>query len=437
MRKIAAVLLVGDVAVLLISLWLALYVRSFSVPTTAYVVEHIIGFIPVFLVSVSIFFIAGLYEKQTRLVRSFMTTRILGAQVVSIVVGIVGFFILPLSIAPKTVLALYLGISVLLMGMWRLLLASRIGITQKTPAVLVGAGAAVTDLFEEVNGGEQYAIRFIQHVVSGERVAEQISRAVSLGARVVVIDTRDEMIKGALPQIYECMLANVSFIEFSTMYEDVFDRVPLDHIDYAWLLACLPKRHRAYGIAKRVFDTVLALVGALLALPIILLPVLFLSVVGGHPFIFSTRIGKGDKRIRLVKLRTKLFYDGGDPEKQKHNRETRFGTFLRRTRIDELPQLWNVLTGDLSFIGPRPELPAIAATYQKEVPYYDVRHLITPGLSGWAQIRDYDAPRGGADIERTRRKLSYDLYYLKRRSFVVDMVIALKTLRALAAVSGR
>lgn len=430
-------LFLGDMALLLISLWLALFVRTFSVPEMPYLLEHILGFIPVFIVSITIFFIAGLYEKQTRLVRSFMTSRILGAQLASIFVGVIGFFFLPFDIAPKTVLALYLGISVLTISVWRLALAPRIGTPQQTPALLIGTGEAVTELYEEINGNGHYAIRFTEQAPMETNITERIQKAVAFGVRVVVVDTNDEAIQEALPQIYDCMLANVSIVEFSTMYEDVFDRVPLAHIDYTWLLACLPKSHRAYDIAKRIFDTVLAMILSIVALPIIVLPVLFLLFVGGHPFIFSKRIGKGGKHILLAKLRTKLFYDAGDPEKQKQNRETRLGTFLRRTRIDELPQLWNVLWGDLSFIGPRPELPAIAAVYQAEVPYYDVRHLITPGLSGWAQIRDYDAPRGGADVERTRRKLSYDLYYLKRRSFVVDLVIALKTLRALAAVSGR
>jgi lipopolysaccharide/colanic/teichoic acid biosynthesis glycosyltransferase len=131
-----------------------------------------------------------------------------------------------------------------------------------------------------------------------------------------------------------------------------------------------------------------------------------------------------------------LFNDHGDPEMQKKNKVTNIGKFLRRSRIDELPQLYNIFIGELSFIGPRPELPSIAAVYKREIPYYEIRHVTTPGLSGWAQIRDYDAPRGAADVERTRRKLSYDLYYLKNRSLGLDIVIALKTIRALLSFSG-
>jgi lipopolysaccharide/colanic/teichoic acid biosynthesis glycosyltransferase len=148
------------------------------------------------------------------------------------------------------------------------------------------------------------------------------------------------------------------------------------------------------------------------------------------------RIGKGGRVIRLLKLRTMLFDDDGDPELHAKNRVTTLGRFLRKTRIDELPQLWNVFTGELSFIGPRPEFPKIVEVYEREIPQYRMRHLIVPGLSGWAQIHDYDAPRGTADVVRTRRKFSFDLYYLKHRSFAVDLAVAMKSLRALLAFSG-
>jgi lipopolysaccharide/colanic/teichoic acid biosynthesis glycosyltransferase len=101
-----------------------------------------------------------------------------------------------------------------------------------------------------------------------------------------------------------------------------------------------------------------------------------------------------------------------------------------------LPQLFNIIRGDLSFIGPRPEMPALAAVYAEQIPYYNARHFIKPGLSGWAQIKDSDAPRGGVDIERTKRKLSYDLFYLKRHSLLLDIQIALKTIATIVMRTG-
>ena len=110
---------------------------------------------------------------------------------------------------------------------------------------------------------------------------------------------------------------------------------------------------------------------------------------------------------------------------------------MRRTRIDEIPQLWNVLKGDISLVGPRPETPELVKVYEKEVPYYDVRHLIKPGLSGWAQIYHDAHPHHGADVTETAKKLSYDLYYIKNRSFLLDIKIVLKTVKIFAMRAGR
>jgi len=112
------------------------------------------------------------------------------------------------------------------------------------------------------------------------------------------------------------------------------------------------------------------------------------------------------------------------------------GIFLRKTRIDELPQLLNVLKGDLSFIGPRPEMPALVEVYEKAVPYYNARHFLKPGLSGWAQINNFDVPRGGVDVERTKVKVSYDLYYLEKRSLLLDIQISLKTIATIVMRTG-
>jgi len=129
--------------------------------------------------------------------------------------------------------------------------------------------------------------------------------------------------------------------------------------------------------------------------------------------------------------------DNGNYNGSMKNEITRVGAFLRKSRIDELPQLWGVLRGDISLIGPRPELPSLVKQYEKEIPYYNVRHLIKPGLSGWAQIYHDAHPHHNLDTLETARKLSYDLYYIKNRSFLLDIKIALRTLKILVSIAGR
>jgi lipopolysaccharide/colanic/teichoic acid biosynthesis glycosyltransferase len=440
-RRETLILTIGDVLLMGISLWLALLLRNFEAPSWAYYNEHLHGFVFVFAISLLIFYISGLYERRTRLVKRILGVRILGGQVANTAIAAILFFVLPFAVAPKTVLAIYLLISVVLLSTWRFFGVPMLSLASAERALMIGEGEAVDEVLQLVRGNKKYYVEFVGQVKPSQllsgTLADAIKEHIAQGIRLIVIDSRDPLLKNELPQLYDAILDGCIITEFSTFYEGLLDRVPGGHIDHAWLLEHLPRTNITYALAKRTIDILGALLGSVLALPFIAFGVISIYLSGGRdPFIRHERVGRGNTVFHIIKLRTMLLNDHGDPELQKQNRVTRVGYVLRKTRIDELPQLWNILAGHLSFIGPRPELPSLARIYQKEIPYYDVRHLITPGLSGWAQIYDYDAPRGGADLERTRRKLAYDLYYLKHRSFGLDMAIALKTLRALLSFSG-
>lgn len=440
-RRETAILVVGDLLILIASLWVTLLLRNLSAPSLGYFEANLMPFLPMFLLSLVVFYIAGLYEKQTRPIRRIMGMRVLGAQAANVAIAAILFFILPLSIAPKTILILYLAVSVVAESLWRFYRMNReMKESNRVPALLVGSGPAVLELYDEVNGNSRYLIRFTTRVettnLSNDDLSRAVTESVASGTRVVVVDTSNLAVARVMPTIYGLMANGVTFLEFSSLYEEIFDRVPLQYLGASRLLETLPKRHLLYDVAKRVFDMALALVGAVVAIPFIAAATLLLYLQGGTPLIWNERIGKNGRIFHIVKLRSMLFNDHGNPELQKKNRVTSLGRILRKTRIDELPQLWNVLAGDLSFIGPRPELPKIAEVYEHEIPQYRMRHLIAPGLSGWAQIHDFDAPRGPADVVRTERKLSFDLYYLKHRSFGLDLAIAVKTLRALLSFSG-
>jgi lipopolysaccharide/colanic/teichoic acid biosynthesis glycosyltransferase len=149
---------------------------------------------------------------------------------------------------------------------------------------------------------------------------------------------------------------------------------------------------------------------------------------GGTVFFKQDRIGRGGRVIKIIKFRT--MSEGVHPQ------VTRVGDMLRKIRIDELPQLWNILRGDISLVGPRPELPDLVKLYEKEIPYYSVRHLLKPGLSGWAQIHQEKPPKFDVGYDETKTKLSYDLYYIKNRSFMLDLKIALQTIKTILSRSG-
>jgi lipopolysaccharide/colanic/teichoic acid biosynthesis glycosyltransferase/uncharacterized membrane protein YkvA (DUF1232 family) len=441
-RRETAILVLGDLLILVASLWVTLLLRNLSVPSLGYFWKNATPFLPMFLISLGVFYIAGLYEKQTRPIRRVMGTRVLGAQAATVLIAAVLFFILPLDIAPKTILIIYLVVSVVTVSIWRFYSMKReLKEGNRVPAVLVGSGAAVTELYDEVHENSRYLIRFVSRVeaegLSDEALLDGLTKSVIKGIRAVVIDTSHPAVARVMPKVYGLMARGIMFIELSSLYEEIFDRVPLQYLDASRLIDTLPKQHVLYDASKRAFDTVLALAAAVAALPFIVVAAAALLSSGGTPFVLNERIGKGGRIFRIVKMRTMLFNDHGDPVLQQKNRVTALGQFLRKTRIDELPQLWNVLKGEVSFIGPRPELPKIAEVYNREIPQYQLRHLIAPGLSGWAQIHDADVPKGPADVARTKRKLSFDLYYLKHRSFGLDLAIAFKTMRTLLSFSGK
>ncbi len=440
-RRDTTILLAGDFLILVASLWAALLLRNLALPSLSYFKENVVPFLPMFLLSLIVFYIAGLYEKQTRPIQRVMGVRILGAQAATVAIVAILFFALPLSIAPKTILVLYLIVSVVAESSWRFMRMRReVAEGKRMPTLLVGSSSAALELQDEVNESNQYLIRFVDRIKTKGLSSSALLHAIKTelkewGARFVVIDISDPVFEHDIYAFYD-LLSEARFFDLTSLYEEIFDRVPLGHIGSAQLFDFLPKRRALYDLARRVFDVLLAAVGIVVAVPFIVVSMFVLFATGGTPFIHQERVGKGGRSIRLLKLRTMLFFDAGDPEKQKQNRVTKVGRLLRKTRIDELPQLWNILMGDLSFIGPRPELPTIAEVYEREIPQYRMRYLITPGLSGWAQIHDSDVPRGQADVVRTRRKLSFDLYYLKHRSFGLDLAITLKTLRALLSLSG-
>jgi exopolysaccharide biosynthesis polyprenyl glycosylphosphotransferase len=226
-----------------------------------------------------------------------------------------------------------------------------------------------------------------------------------------------------------CLNRGIQVTDLVVFVEREFYKVPCDIISISWFLQFDPKwNHPYYFRVKRVSDVMIALIGIALSIPVGVLAGLAIILESGSPVFYSQlRVGFRGRPYRIWKLRTMR----NDAEKggarwasSGDSRVTAVGRFLRRTRIDELPQFWNVLRGEMSVIGPRPERPEFVEQLAKEIPMYPQRHWIKPGITGWAQI-NYPY---GASIQDAREKLCYDLYYLKNASLLVDVHIALRTL---------
>lgn len=433
------VLFVGDLVSLAVSFWLALALRYAEIPSMQVIEAHAVSLAVLSVLWIFVFFIAGLYERHAIVFQKKLPSVILNAQIANSLIAVLFFYFLTpyILVTPKTILVLYLVISFGVIVLWRLIGFSFFGARRQEHAILIGAGDEMQNLFEEVNASRKYNLHFVSSVdlaqIEGIDFKEEIvSRVYSEDISSIVIDLRNEKAESILPVLYNLIFSGVRFLDMHKVYEEVFERVPLSLVKYNWFLENISSSsHIGYDILKRTMDAVVSLLLWVLLLPFFPLVALMIKLDDNGPaLIFQDRIGRNNTLIKIVKFRSMARTISGEMA------VTRIGKFLRATRIDELPQLWNVIRGELSLVGPRPEIPELVKVYEKEIPYYNVRHLVTPGLSGWGQIKDYNVPRGTADVDKTRTKLSYDLYYIKNRSFILDFTIALKTIKTLVSRSG-
>lgn len=442
-KKEAFILFFGDIFFFVFSLWISLWLRFAEVPSSERFIVHIVPFSILFTVWVLVYFIAGLYEKHTLILKSKLPSVIFNAQLVNSVIAIIFFYsFTTFRITPKTILFIYLIISFIGILFWRLYGKNLISSKDKQPALLIGTGSEMKELLAEVNGNSRYDLNFISsidvHDMESINVLEDIITPVySNDVKIVAIDFSNEKVALLLPHLYNLIFSKVKFIDSHKIYEDIFDRIPLSLVTYSWFLENISiSPNYTYDFLKRLMDISVALILGLVSL--VFYPLVFLLIKlddGGRIFISQDRVGKDGKSIKLYKFRS-MSRNEVDLNSNKENKVTKVGNFLRKTRIDELPQLWNVLLGDISLIGPRPELPTGVAIYDKEIPYYNIRHLIKPGLSGWAQTHQENHPHHGPEVSLTKEKLTYDIYYIKNRSFWLDIKIALKTIKSLLSRSG-
>jgi exopolysaccharide biosynthesis polyprenyl glycosylphosphotransferase len=227
----------------------------------------------------------------------------------------------------------------------------------------------------------------------------------------------------------ECLGLGVRVSDFANFMERNFFQVPVENIRGEWFLqADLELAHPAYVIAKRVTDILISFLGLIAVSPALLLAAIAIKLESRGPVFYSQiRSGLHNRPFKIWKLRSMRIdaeKDGPKWAAARDNRITRVGNLLRRTRLDEVPQFWNILRGEMSLVGPRPERPEFVEKLATEIPYYQQRHLVKPGLTGWAQINyPYGATTGDALC-----KLRYDLYYIKHASIGLDLQIALRTI---------
>lgn len=343
----------------------------------------------------------------------------------------------------RSTLAYGMALSVVLLVLNRLIVGGILGTAAFRRRVLVlGAGARANRLRELGDRPESgfVIVSYIgmneSHPVIEEAIARtaihNLTRFVeNLGVSEVVLALEER--RNALPMkdLIRIKTAGVHVNDFSSFLERETGRVDLDTVSPSWLIFSdgFSSGRAVSSVAKRIFDIAASAILLFFAAPIIALFALIVKIDSRGPAFFrQTRVGLYGQSFDVIKLRsmrTDAEVAGAQWATQDDPRVTRVGRFIRKVRIDELPQTWSVLRGEMSFVGPRPERPEFVAGLEEDLPYYAERHMVKPGITGWAQI-NYPY---GASIEDSRHKLEYDLYYAKNYTPFLDLLILLQTLR--------
>lgn len=438
-------LLLGDYLVFEAALLLTLLIRYGGIHDADWN-AHAAPFAILGILWVTSFYVAGLYDLAITRDQFVFFRTFLEGMLANLAIAFAFFYLIPMfGIAPRTNLILHFVIALLLGYAWRLTFNRLIAPSLFQNRVLFVGSATdavrIRDLLAKSALGLELCA--VVETAPGTRIddgsvtwyagVDGIDRIIAeKGINTIVIGHRPDDIPGLRDALYKTLFTQVSLIDRAALEEAVTGRVPLEYVSQAWFLEHLREGEKAwYEAAKRLIDILLGIPFGIITLIVYPFTAAIIKLSSPGPVLYSQmRIGKYGKPFRIWKFRTMR----ADAEKhgpqftadaKTDPRLFPAGRILRQLRIDELPQIWNVFRGDLSLIGPRPERPEFVDQLTERMPYYALRHLTRPGLTGWAQVR-FLTPT--ATVEDNLTKLQYDLYYIKHRSVLLDATILLRTI---------
>lgn len=445
-------LFLGDILIFYLALIITLLAR-YGANFDTMLSLHLTPFSLIFALWILVFYIANLYELNYQKNSPEFYSSLFKAIIISATISVFFFYLVPIfKITPKRNLFIYISIFTALISLWRYIYNRILSKTFKNNTIIVGFDQISFELAKFLNQNPQYGYNLRYAFDTSEQAAfsfddvdfKQIRGAKDIEKilekekiNTVILNADAYRLPDMINVFYEAINKKINFVNLTDIYEKITKKVPLTAINQIWFLENITEgKKKSYEVFKRFFDIVISLIGGLISL--VLLPFIAFAIKWdseGPVFYRQKRVGKGGKIFEMIKYRTMI----KDAEKygavwaEKNDRRvTKVGKFLRKTRLDETPQFWNILKGDLSFIGPRAERPEFVEKLKKEIPFYEERLLVRPGVTGWAQV-NYGKDLSPSD---TKEKLQYDLYYIKNRSFALDLAIILKTIKTVLSASG-
>ena len=440
----------GDLLAGAMSFYAGIHIRFGGFQENLQKYEPLIPRIVIFvLVLIFCSFFTELYNQEKNTGEKEILTRSLIACLFSFFVLSAFYYTLPYTEIGRGILVISLIVFWVLQSLWHITYEVFLHLPRFARRVLIlGNGPTsekIGNLINSINlryvlagyincPAEPLAVSALPAAANGDSLIETARRQ---RAHKIVISLSER--RGALPlrEILDCKLSGIDILDGPSFYEQVTGKLLIEDIKPSWFIFSdgfnITSVKRFY---KRLFDVAFAVIGLLIVMPLIPLIAVLIKIDSPGPVFFrQVRVGEREKIFVLFKFRTmqhKSEIKTGAVWAQKNDpRVTRVGRFLRKTRLDEIPQFYNVLKGDMSFVGPRPERPEFIGKLKEIIPYYSERHFVKPGITGWAQVK-YPY---GASVEDAIEKLRYELYYIKNLSLFLDMLIVLETIKVV--VFGR
>jgi len=423
------ILLISDLVAVFASFFISLRIGYLKTFTPTVYETHIGPFLIIYSIWTIMIFAFGLYEPENqrptiKSIRNFIISIL-----VSLSISIAFFYIFDIfGISPKTNLLINISIFALLFISGRRFVTSLLSKRFTEKILLLGQDSDFKELEEKINSqksGYYYIAK------KAEYLTEEIIEEIKNGKFNIVIFSPEKVTNQSVEKNLETfMQSGVMFLNTAKAYEKIMGKIPHNQVDEIWFVTNIQNnKNNFYDFFKRLFEVSLACFGLLILSPVFLIIFILIKLEDGGPFIYShIRIGKNSKPFKIYKIRSMIIdseANGAQWAKEKDNRITKLGRFLRASHLDESMQLINIIKGEISLVGPRPERPEFIKKLTPNINNYNLRHIVNPGITGWAQIMY----KYGNSIDDSRQKFEYDLYYIKNRNIFLDVGIIVRTIQ--------
>lgn len=422
----------GDVLMLGVALWMGSLINRATDPMAPGFHELLGAYWGLFLVWMLIAYVCELYSVFDLSRNVLLLKRLGAATALMAIAGVVYFYVLPITgLTPRSDLVVITACAAILMFGWRYLLGHVFRRAFQSGALIVGTHPLSTQLAEALEWRPHLGLSPIIHAETLEEADAILGSDASI--RTIIIGTQ---LRGGEDELMRYMRQGYRLLDIGEAYELYLSRIPVQFVDATWIMHKVKRGATLLGtIVEETLGRILALVVlAAFSWAILIIAIAIKLEDGGPVFIRQERVGKFGKTFRLYKFRSMIVV-GADGQAEvpggavwaEHNdpRITRVGRVTRKTHVDEIAQMWNVLRGDITLVGPRPERPEFVEQLETQIPHYSLRHIVKPGFTGWAQIKF----RYARSVMDSQEKFEYDLFYIKNKNILLDLGIIVKTIQ--------